>query len=83
MPPLALPRQEFMERAQELWAKLGLPPIALKPPWHGLELGDWIARWDTYAARATSGAWEETGPETLVRQRSGLTPETPVRKVEG
>jgi hypothetical protein len=30
-----------------------------------------------------SGAWEETGKETLARQRSGLKPETPVRKVEG
>jgi len=30
-----------------------------------------------------SGAWEETGKETLARQRPGLKPETPVRKVEG
>jgi UbiD family decarboxylase len=83
MPPLALPKKEFMERAQALWAKLDLPPIALKAPWHGYPLGDWIDRWDTYAERAVSGAWEETGKETLARQRSGLKPETPVRKVEG
>jgi UbiD family decarboxylase len=83
MPPLALPKREFMERAQALWAKLDLPPIALKAPWHGYPLGDWIERWDTYAARAVIGAWEETGAETLARQRSGLRPETPVRKVEG
>jgi UbiD family decarboxylase len=83
MPPLALPKKEFMERAQALWAKLDLPPIALKAPWHGYPLGDWIERWDTYAERAVSGAWEETGKETLARQRSGLKPETPVRKVEG
>jgi UbiD family decarboxylase len=83
MPPLALPKQEFMERAQALWAKLNLPPIALKPPWHGYPLGDWIERWDTYAERAVRGAWEETGQETLARQRTGLKPETPVRKIEG
>jgi 4-hydroxy-3-polyprenylbenzoate decarboxylase len=83
MPPLALPKKEFMERAQALWAKLDLPPIALKAPWHGYPLGDWIERWDTYAERAVSGAWEETGKETLARQRTGLKPETPVRKVEG
>src|SRR5215469_3139750 len=83
MPPLALPKQEFMQRAQALWAKLDLPPIALKPPWHGYPLGDWIDRWDTYAARAVRGDWEETGKETLARQRAGLAPETPVRKVEG
>jgi UbiD family decarboxylase len=83
MPPLALPKKEFMERAQALWAKLDLPPIALKVPWHGYPLGDWIDRWDTYAERAVSGAWEETGKETLARQRTGLKPETPVRKVEG
>ena len=83
MPPLALPKQEFMERAQALWTKLELPPIALKPPWHGYPLGDWIDRWDTYAGRAVRGAWEETGKETLARQRAGLAPETPVRKVEG
>jgi UbiD family decarboxylase len=83
MPPLALPKKEFMERAQALWAKLDLPPIALKAPWHGYPLGDWIERWDTYAERAVSGAWEETGKETLARQRTGLKPETPVRKIEG
>jgi 3-polyprenyl-4-hydroxybenzoate decarboxylase len=82
MAPLALPKQEFMERAQALWAKLDLPPITVKPPWHGYSLGDWIDRWDIWAARATTGAWEETGKETLARQRTGLKPETPARKVQ-
>jgi len=30
-----------------------------------------------------NGAWEETGRDTLKRQRPGLKPETSVRKVEG
>ena len=55
MAPLALPKKEFMERAQALWEELGLPPITLKQPWHGYKLGDWIERWDTWAARAVSG----------------------------
>src|SRR5215470_7644530 len=82
MPPLALPGKEFMQRAEALWAELRLPPITLKSPWHGYTLGDWIERWDVWAARATSGRWEETGRETLARQRAGVKPETPVRKVE-
>src|SRR5262245_16981437 len=81
MAPLALPKKEFMERAQALWAKLDLPAITLRQPWHGYELGDWIERWDTWADRAVKGQWEETGKETLARQRTGLKPETPARKV--
>jgi 4-hydroxy-3-polyprenylbenzoate decarboxylase len=82
MPPLALPKREFMERAQELWRKLELPPITLKAPWHGYPLGDWIERWDLWASRAVRGEWEETGRDTLARQRGGLEPETPARRVE-
>ncbi len=81
MAPLALPEKEFMERAQALWEKLDLPPITLRQPWHGYNLGDWIERWDTWAERAVTGRWEETGKETLARQRTGLKPETPARKV--
>jgi UbiD family decarboxylase len=82
MAPLALPKKEFMERAQALWSQLGLPPISVKQPWHGYSLGDWIERWDTWAERAVSGQWEETGRETLARQRAGLKPETPARRVK-
>jgi 4-hydroxy-3-polyprenylbenzoate decarboxylase len=82
MPPLALPKREFMERAQELWRNLELPPIAPKAPWHGYPLGDWIERWDLWAARAVHGEWEATGRDTLARQRGGLEPETPARRVE-
>jgi UbiD family decarboxylase len=83
MPPLALPKKEYMERAQEIWAELKLPAITLKAPWHGYTLGDWIDRWDVYAERAVTGDWEKTGEDTLKRQRPGLKPETSVRKIEG
>ncbi len=39
MAPLALPGREFMERAQALWQELGLPKLAVRPPWHGYSLG--------------------------------------------
>ena len=69
MPPLALPKREFMERAQELWQKLDLPPIALKAPWHGYPLGDWIERWDLWASRAVHGEWDASDrPSSPARQ---------------
>ena len=82
MPPLALPKQEFMERALTLWKELGLPPITPQPPWHGYSLGDWDEHYDIYARRAVEGRWAESGTETSKRRRGGLIPETPVRGVE-
>src|SRR5262245_35918504 len=37
--PVALPKREFMERAKAIWERLGLPPLAPQPPWHGYDLG--------------------------------------------
>jgi len=82
MPPLALPRQEFMERALTLWKELELPPITPQPPWHGYSLGEWDEHYDIYARRAVEGCWAESGRETIERRRGGLTPETPARDVE-
>ncbi len=81
-PPLALPTKPYMERAQAIWEDLGLPRLAPQPPWHGYTLGDWSETWETYARRAVSGAWEESGKETFAGRRSGLTPETPVRDAD-
>jgi UbiD family decarboxylase len=83
MPPLALPAQEFMERAHEIWDELGLPALSPQPPWYGYQLGDWSKVWDVYAQRAVRGEWELSGRETFSRRRGGLTPETPARDVEG
>jgi 3-octaprenyl-4-hydroxybenzoate carboxy-lyase C-terminal domain len=82
MPPLALPRRDYMERARAIWNELDLPPLAPRPPWHGYSLGDWDDRYDVYARRAVDGRWEDSGAETIQRRRGGLTPETPVRDVE-
>jgi len=79
-PPLALPMREFMERAHAIWDELGLPTLSPQPPWHGYTLGDWSETWETYAQRAVTGAWEQSGTETFAQRRGGLTPETPVRE---
>ena len=83
MPPLALPVREHMERAQAIWKELGLPPIIVRPPWHGYSLGDWNEAWDIFARNAVAEEWEKNGANTATRRRGGLTPETPVRNVEG
>jgi UbiD family decarboxylase len=82
-PPLALPAREFMERARAIWEELKLPTLTPQPPWHGYSLGDWADDWEAFARRAVKGEWEASGRETLARRRTGVTPETPVRDVEG
>jgi UbiD family decarboxylase len=81
-PPLALPTREYMERARKVWDELGLPALSPQPPWHGYTLGDWNEVWETYAKRAVTGGWEQSGKETFVQKRCGLTPETPVRDAD-
>ncbi|HEX4408132.1 MAG TPA: UbiD family decarboxylase [Xanthobacteraceae bacterium] len=81
-PPLALPKREFMEGARKIWDELGLPALTPQPPWYGYSLGEWDSIWDTYAARAVAGKWEESGKETFAHRRAGLTPETPVKSVK-
>jgi len=83
MPPLALPKREFMERARGIWEELGLPALSPRPPWHGYTLGDWTETWDRFAQAAVDRQWEKNGIETFARRRGGLTPETPTRDVEG
>lgn len=83
MPPLALPRREFMEHAHALWDQLGLPALNVQAPWHGYTLGEWTDAWEQFARQAVAGDWEQNGLDTLARQQGGLTPETPVRPGDG
>ena len=82
MPPIALPRREFMEKARAIWEELDLPPISVPSPWYGYDLGDWSETWQRFADRTAAGQWQKNGEETLARQRGGLEPETSVRSVE-
>jgi UbiD family decarboxylase len=81
MAPVALPKREYMEHAKELWEQLGLPPLKPEPPWHGYELGDWSAEWDTLAARAAAGDWITNGERSHQQRRTGVAPNTDVRRV--
>ena len=82
MPPLALPAEEYMRRAHDLWQELDLPRITPQSPWHGYELGDWAPEWTAFAQAAVRGDWRASGENTFVRRHGNLKPETPVRGVE-
>ncbi|MDB5594636.1 MAG: carboxylase/decarboxylase family protein [Hyphomicrobiales bacterium] len=83
MPPLALPAKEYMENSRKIWEELGLPRLSVKAPWHGYDLGDWSPDWQAFADAAASGDWAKNGINTFGRRKAGLSPETPVRNVEG
>jgi len=79
MPPLALPKKEYMERAKAIWQELGLPSLRPQPPWFGYSLGDWLPQWDQAAKRAVEGKYLENGRRSLAQRRRGLKPETKFR----
>jgi UbiD family decarboxylase len=84
MPPLALPTKPYMDKARELWEKLGLPALRPESPWHGYALGDWHPSWEEAAQRAAKSDWLTNGKLTQQRQRTTgtIAPETSVREVE-
>jgi 4-hydroxy-3-polyprenylbenzoate decarboxylase len=79
MPPLALPKREYMERARAIWEELGLPGLRPQPPWFGYSLGDWLPQWDAAAKRAVEGDYLENGRISAKQRRAGLKPETKFR----
>ena len=81
MPPLALPKQEYMEGAKALWERLGLPPLKPEAPWFGYSMGDWSDEWDAAAERAVAGDYLENGLLSAQRRRKGVIPNTAVRSV--
>jgi 4-hydroxy-3-polyprenylbenzoate decarboxylase len=79
MPPLALPKKEYMERAKAIWQELDLGPLQPQPPWFGYSLGDWLPQWDDAAKRAAQGRYLENGRISEKLRRKGLKPETKYR----
>ena len=79
LPPLALPKREYMERAKAIWEKLGLPALRPQPPWFGYSLGDWLPQWDQAAQRAVEGRYLENGRLSAQQKQKGLKPETKFR----
>jgi 4-hydroxy-3-polyprenylbenzoate decarboxylase len=82
MPPLALPKREYMENARALWERLGLPPLKPESPWHGYSLGDWDEEWDKNAEAAARSEWQARDESYRQRRRRGVNPNTPARIVE-
>ncbi|HXQ50105.1 MAG TPA: UbiD family decarboxylase [Stellaceae bacterium] len=82
MPPLALPKREFMENARRLWERLGLPALTPQTPWYGYSLGDWTDEWDHNAMQATKGEWMARDGSYRQRRRRDVEPNSPVRPVE-
>jgi UbiD family decarboxylase len=83
MPPLALPKREYMENARALWERLGLPPLRPQMPWYGYSLGDWDDEWDRAAHAAAEGHWIDRSESYRQRRRRGIAPNTPSRIIEG
>jgi UbiD family decarboxylase len=79
LPPLSLPKQEYMERARKVWEELGLPRLRPQSPWFGAAAGDWLPQWDAAAQRAAEGRYLENGSISEKLQRAGLKPETRFR----
>ena len=81
MPPIALPKKEYMEGAKKIWEELNLPPLTPEVPWHGYSLGNWMDRWDEMADRAVAGDYMETGRRSFQMRRKDVSPATSVRKM--
>src|SRR3989442_1283974 len=79
MPPLALPKKEYMERAMKIWEELGLPKLRPQAPWFGYSLGDWLPQWDEAAKRAVEGRYIENGRVSEKQRKKGVKPETKFR----
>ena len=67
--PVSLPRRDFMEQAIARWEALGLPPLDLKPPWHGYPLSQWTAENVDEAEKAVTGRYFETGTKLSKERR--------------
>ncbi len=81
MPPIALPKREYMEAAKELWERLDLPPLKPESPWHGYSLGDWTNEWDEMAQRAAEGDYLVNGQRSAQLRRNDVAPNSSIREV--
>ncbi|WP_416841259.1 UbiD family decarboxylase [Haloferax sp. DFSO52] len=80
LPPISLPKKEYMEHAREIWNELELPELSPEMPWYGYSLGEWNDQLVEEAERAVEGRYYETGEELKDRQVStdDVEPNTPV-----
>src|SRR5262245_42207692 len=80
--PVALPKQEFMEKAKAIWERLGLPPLKPEPPWHGYDLVYWPEHLERQARMAVEGDYFALGLEQAQKRRSDVEMNTPVERDE-
>ena len=91
-PPLSLPKQEFMERARDIWEnQLGLQKLHPQAPWFGYSLGGWTDALEQEAQLAVQSDYWKTGeafaqilriansPMYAQRRRSDVAMNTDVR----
>lgn len=60
-PPLSLPKKVYMEDALKIWQEEGLPPLNLKEPWWGHNLGLWSDEEEEHANLAAKGEYYKVG----------------------
>jgi len=77
-PPVALPKQEFMERARVLWERFGLPKLTPESPWYGYDLGAWTEELERQAQMAARGEHFTLGSELARIRRSDVEMNTPI-----
>jgi hypothetical protein len=83
MPPVALPKREYMENAKKLWERLGLPALKPETPWFGYSLGDWDEQWDKNALQAARSEWMDRDASYQKRRRRDAPLNSESRTVEG
>ena len=83
MPPVALPAEDYMRQAKDLWESLHLPALRPQTPWFGYSLGVWEDAWQTAADNAAASAWQVNGESTWNRRRTMGVTNLPSSVVEG
>lgn len=67
-PPVSLPPKVIMESVLPIWQELGLPPLQLRTPWYGYDLGWWSEAEKEAGKLALEGRYYETGKK-MERER--------------
>ncbi|MBI2960970.1 MAG: UbiD family decarboxylase, partial [Betaproteobacteria bacterium] len=71
LPPVSLPKKEFMDRALQIWKEEGLPELKLKEPYYGRNLGYWHPEDEQKAQWALQGEYQKTGELQATQQMPG------------
>ena len=82
LPPVSLPKREYMEAAKTIWEELGLPKLKPEAPWFGYSLGEWTEAFEEAAERAVQGDYFVTGEMVAKRRRKDVKMNTEVREVK-